>query len=263
MSWDDPEKIDIVEAEPEDRLMLDLDGYEGPIDVLLTLARDQKVDLTQDLDPASRRPVSRFHRALTPRLQLELAADYLVMAAWLAYLKSRLLLPETDADERAERRRDGGRAGLPAAAAGGDARCRRARSWRGRSSAATSSCAASPRPSTWSASRSTRCRSTSCSRPMASISGAASPVRSPSSRSNLYSMEDGAQALAPPARRHARLAHPIEFPAARLRRGRRRALGARRDLRREPRAGQVGPRGAAPGSSFRADLRPRANGDGE
>jgi len=76
---------------------LDLEGYEGPIDALLQLARDQKVDLThisilaladQYLDFVSR----------ARRLRLELAADYLVMAAWLAYLKSRLLLPEPRAD---------------------------------------------------------------------------------------------------------------------------------------------------------------------
>ncbi len=79
-------------------LVLDLEGYEGPIDVLLQLAREQKVDLTrisilaladQYLDFVSR----------ARRLHLELAADYLVMAAWLAYLKSRLLLPEPSDDE--------------------------------------------------------------------------------------------------------------------------------------------------------------------
>ena len=77
------------------QFVLDLDGYEGPIDVLLTLARDQKVDLTKlsilDLADQYLAFVARARR-----LRLELAADYLVMAAWLAYLKSRLLLPEPE-----------------------------------------------------------------------------------------------------------------------------------------------------------------------
>lgn len=81
------------EGIPDSQFVLDLDGYEGPIDVLLTLARDQKVDLTRisilDLADQYLEFVSRARR-----LRLELAADYLVMAAWLAYLKSRLLLPE-------------------------------------------------------------------------------------------------------------------------------------------------------------------------
>ncbi|HEY7687855.1 MAG TPA: ScpA family protein [Dongiaceae bacterium] len=79
----------------ESRLVLDLDGYEGPIDVLLALAREQKVDLTKisilDLADQYLAFVARARR-----LRLELAADYLVMAAWLAYLKSRLLLPEPE-----------------------------------------------------------------------------------------------------------------------------------------------------------------------
>jgi len=79
----------------DSQFMLDLDGYEGPIDVLLNLARDQKVDLTKisilDLADQYLAFVARARR-----LRLELAADYLVMAAWLAYLKSRLLLPEPE-----------------------------------------------------------------------------------------------------------------------------------------------------------------------
>src|ERR1043166_5980857 len=73
----------------DSQFVLDLDGYEGPIDVLLNLARDQKVDLTKIsiLDLADQY-LSFVARAR--RLRLELAADYLVMAAWLAYLKSRL-----------------------------------------------------------------------------------------------------------------------------------------------------------------------------
>lgn len=71
---------------------LDLEGYEGPIDVLLQLARDQKVDITKlSILALADQYVEFVLRA--HRLRLELAADYLVMAAWLAYLKSRLLLP--------------------------------------------------------------------------------------------------------------------------------------------------------------------------
>jgi segregation and condensation protein A len=78
-------------------LLLDLDGYEGPIDVLLALARDQKVDLTKiSILQLANQYLDFIEQAR--ELRLELAADYLVMAAWLAYLKSRLLLPSTDAD---------------------------------------------------------------------------------------------------------------------------------------------------------------------
>lgn len=75
------------------QLVLDLDGYEGPIDVLLSLARDQKVDLAKISILALADQYLAFI-AERRRLRLEVAADYLVMAAWLAYLKSRLLLPE-------------------------------------------------------------------------------------------------------------------------------------------------------------------------
>jgi segregation and condensation protein A len=79
-------------------LVLDLDGFEGPIDVLLTLARSQKVDLTRISILGLAEQYLAFV-AEARRLSLELAADYLVMAAWLAYLKSRLLLPEPETDE--------------------------------------------------------------------------------------------------------------------------------------------------------------------
>lgn len=81
-----------------DELRLDIDGYEGPIDILLTLARDQKVDLTRIsiLQLADQYLAFIAHAR---ELRLELAADYLVMAAWLAYLKSRLLLPDPPADD--------------------------------------------------------------------------------------------------------------------------------------------------------------------
>lgn len=74
-------------------LVVDLDGFEGPIDVLLALARDQKVDLRQ-ISILQLADQYLEWVAEARRHSLELAADYLVMAAWLAYLKSRLLLPE-------------------------------------------------------------------------------------------------------------------------------------------------------------------------
>ncbi|MEK9671237.1 MAG: ScpA family protein [Rhodospirillaceae bacterium] len=73
--------------------VVDLDGYEGPLDVLLTLARDHKLDLTQISILALADQYLKFIAEAQKR-NLEIAADYLVMAAWLAYLKSRLLLPD-------------------------------------------------------------------------------------------------------------------------------------------------------------------------
>jgi len=76
-----------------DAFLLDIDGYEGPIDVLLEMARNQKVDLREiSILQLVRQYLSFIDRA--KELRLELAAEYLVMAAWLAYLKSRLLLPQ-------------------------------------------------------------------------------------------------------------------------------------------------------------------------
>jgi segregation and condensation protein A len=82
----------------EGALVVDLEGFEGPIDVLLSLARDQKVDLTRISILALADQYLAFISAAR-ELRLELAAEYLVMAAWLAYLKSRLLLPEPEADD--------------------------------------------------------------------------------------------------------------------------------------------------------------------
>jgi segregation and condensation protein A len=76
-----------------DRLTLDLDGWEGPLDLLLTLARTQKVDLARISILALVDQYLAFI-ADARQLRLEIAADYLVMAAWLAYLKSCLLLPK-------------------------------------------------------------------------------------------------------------------------------------------------------------------------
>jgi segregation and condensation protein A len=76
-----------------ERLTLDLDGWEGPLDLLLTLARSQKVDLARISILALVEQYLAFI-ADAKKLRLEIAADYLVMAAWLAYLKSCLLLPK-------------------------------------------------------------------------------------------------------------------------------------------------------------------------
>ncbi|MGZ0187174.1 MAG: segregation and condensation protein A [Alphaproteobacteria bacterium] len=92
---------DILEFEldpPRDdrKLVVDLGHYEGPVDLLLQLARDQKVDLLQISILALAEQYLAFIEAAKD-LELEIAADYLVMAAWLAYLKSRLLLPKDNA----------------------------------------------------------------------------------------------------------------------------------------------------------------------
>jgi segregation and condensation protein A len=81
-----------------ERLTLDLDGWEGPLDLLLTLARAQKVDLAKISILALVEQYLAFI-ADAKKLRLEIAADYLVMAAWLAYLKSCLLLPKDPAVE--------------------------------------------------------------------------------------------------------------------------------------------------------------------
>jgi segregation and condensation protein A len=73
--------------------LVDVDGFEGPLDLLLELARRQKVDLSRISILALAEQYLAFIEAAR-RVRLELAADYLVMAAWLAFLKSRLLLPE-------------------------------------------------------------------------------------------------------------------------------------------------------------------------
>jgi segregation and condensation protein A len=87
------EQFEGEERDDSEQLVLDLDGFEGPIDILLTLAREQKVDLTR-ISILELADQYLAFIAKARRLRLEIAADYLVMAAWLAYLKSRLLLPE-------------------------------------------------------------------------------------------------------------------------------------------------------------------------
>jgi segregation and condensation protein A len=85
-------------ASDEPSLMVDVEGFEGPLDLLLTLARQQKVDLAKISILALADQYLAFIEEAR-KMRLELAADYLVMAAWLAYLKSRLLLPEQHPSE--------------------------------------------------------------------------------------------------------------------------------------------------------------------
>jgi segregation and condensation protein A len=86
------------EADDRDMLVVDVEGFEGPLDLLLVLARQQKVDLARISILALADQYLAFIEEAR-KLRLELAADYLVMAAWLAYLKSRLLLPDAHAPE--------------------------------------------------------------------------------------------------------------------------------------------------------------------
>jgi len=79
-------------------LIIDVDGFEGPLDLLLTLSRTQKVDLRKiSVLELAEQYLAFIDRAKS--LRIELAADYLVMAAWMAFLKSRLLLPPDPEDE--------------------------------------------------------------------------------------------------------------------------------------------------------------------
>lgn len=79
-------------------LIVDVDGFEGPLDLLLTLSRSQKVDLRKVSVLGLAEQYLEFIRTAA-ELRIELAADYLVMAAWLAFLKSRLLLPPDPSEE--------------------------------------------------------------------------------------------------------------------------------------------------------------------
>ena len=108
-NFDDFESTAI--AASDDALVVTVDGFEGPLDLLLTLARNQKVDIAKiSVLKLAEQYLEFIEEA--KRINLELAADYLVMAAWLAYLKSRLVLPqekgpdgEPSADEMATRLR--------------------------------------------------------------------------------------------------------------------------------------------------------------
>ncbi len=94
-----PRRGDDKPVEDGDRaLIVDVDGFEGPLDLLLSLARDQKVDLARISVLQLAEQYLAFISAMR-RMRIELAADYLVMAAWLAYLKSRLLLPDPEPEE--------------------------------------------------------------------------------------------------------------------------------------------------------------------
>ncbi len=89
---DRPMRVEPQQAEQGVALIVDVGGFEGPLDLLLELARHHKVDLKQISILALAEQYLAFIENAR-RLQLELAADYLVMAAWLAYLKSRMLIP--------------------------------------------------------------------------------------------------------------------------------------------------------------------------
>lgn len=90
--WTVVERLPTADRLAAEALIVDVDGFEGPLDLLLTLSRTQKVDLRRisilQLADQYLGFITRAHA-----LRIELAADYLVMAAWLAFLKSRLLLP--------------------------------------------------------------------------------------------------------------------------------------------------------------------------
>ena len=91
-------EIGLAERLASEALIVDIDGFEGPLDILLILARTQKVDLRKVSILQLAEQYLGFVNA-AKRLRIELAADYLVMAAWLAYLKSRLLLPPDPEEE--------------------------------------------------------------------------------------------------------------------------------------------------------------------
>ena len=90
--------IDVGQRLLDEALIIDVDGFEGPLDLLLTLSRTQKVDLRKISVLALAEQYLKFIDDAQD-LRIELAADYLVMAAWLAFLKSRLLLPPDPTEE--------------------------------------------------------------------------------------------------------------------------------------------------------------------
>lgn len=88
----------VAERRTAEALIVDVDGFEGPLDLLLTLSRTQKVDLRKiSVLTLAEQYLAFVEKARS--LRIELAADYLVMAAWLAFLKSRLLLPPDPSEE--------------------------------------------------------------------------------------------------------------------------------------------------------------------
>ncbi|MFD2738736.1 segregation and condensation protein A [Sulfitobacter aestuarii] len=91
-------RLSVADRVAAEALIVDVDGFEGPLDLLLSLSRTQKVDLRKvSVLQLARQYLSFVEQAKA--LRLELAADYLVMAAWLAFLKSRLLLPPDPTEE--------------------------------------------------------------------------------------------------------------------------------------------------------------------
>ena len=95
---DTTERLAPLDRMANEALIVDVDGFEGPLDMLLTLSRSQKVDLRRISVLQLAEQYLKFI-AEAQALRIELAADYLVMAAWLAYLKSRLLLPPEAGDD--------------------------------------------------------------------------------------------------------------------------------------------------------------------
>ena len=93
--WDESDPRDAADG---DTLVVDVEGFEGPLDLLLALGRTQKVDLAKISVLALAQQYLDFI-AEARRLRLEIAADYLVMAAWLAFLKSKLLLPSEASED--------------------------------------------------------------------------------------------------------------------------------------------------------------------
>lgn len=90
--------VSVADRLAAEALIVDVDGYEGPLDVLLTLSRTQKVDLRKiSVLKLAQQYLLFIEKAKS--LRIELAADYLVMAAWLTFLKSRLLLPPDPSEE--------------------------------------------------------------------------------------------------------------------------------------------------------------------
>ncbi len=94
----DLETLSVADRVAAEALVVDVDGYEGPLDLLLNMARTQKVDLRKiSILQLAQQYLLFVEKA--KELRIELAADYLVMAAWLAFLKSRLLLPPDPTEE--------------------------------------------------------------------------------------------------------------------------------------------------------------------
>ena len=103
-------------ADSDDALIVDVGGFEGPLDLLLELARHHKVDLAQiSILALAEQYLAYIDNAR--KMRIEVAADYLVMAAWLAYLKSRMLIPMPPGSEDEPAKRSGRTTGFPACSA--------------------------------------------------------------------------------------------------------------------------------------------------